>query len=136
LKFIERLIIFGKIRGALHSFFRIGIRVALIIEANGGEIMASTSEATERTVHFVLQDLADRLSGENLARIIQLSHQSEAIVHVSYDSWQVLIGVPERNSQSLEAELSSLGYVCTYPYGKGTDILTFVLGNGNNEASI
>jgi hypothetical protein len=98
--------------------------------------MASTSEATERTVHFVLQDLADRLSGENLARIIQLSHQSEAIVHVSYDSWQVLIGVPERNSQSLEAELSSLGYVCTYPYGKGTDILTFVLGNGNNEASI
>jgi hypothetical protein len=55
---------------------------------------------------------------------------------VSYDSWQVLIGVPERNSQSLEAELSSLGYVCTYPYGKGTDILTFVLGNGNSEASI
>jgi hypothetical protein len=98
--------------------------------------MASTSEATERTVHFVLQDLADRLSGENLARIIQLSHQAEAIVHVSYDSWQVLVGVPERNSRSLEAELSSMGYICTRPYGKGNDILTFVLGGNREETSI
>jgi len=98
--------------------------------------MTSTSEATERTVHFVLKNLGDRLTGDDMVRIMELSHQAEAIVHLSYDSWQVLIGVPERNSQNLEAKLSSIGYICTHPYGKGTDVLTFVLGERNDETSI
>jgi len=96
--------------------------------------MASTSEAIERAVHFVLKDSADRLRGEGLARIIDLAHKAEAVVHVSFDSWQVLIGVPARNSPSLEAELSSMGYVCTIPYGTRNDIATFVL-DGRHDAT-
>jgi hypothetical protein len=98
--------------------------------------MASTSEATERAVHFVLEYKAGRPRGEDLVRIIDLSHRAEAIVHLSNDSWQILIGVPERNSQSLEAELSAMGYVCTHPYGKRTDIFTFLLGGTSGETSI
>jgi hypothetical protein len=95
--------------------------------------MASTSEAIERAIHFVLKGSADRLRGEGLARIIELAHKAEAVVHVSFDSWQVLIGVPERNSPNLEAELSSMGYVCTIPYGSRNDTATFVLDGRHNE---
>ena len=98
--------------------------------------MASISEATERTVHFVLKNMSDRLRSEDLVQIIELSHQAEAIVHVSYDSWQVLIGVPERNSHRLETKLSLMGFVCTQPYEKGTDIFTFVFGEKIDDASI
>jgi hypothetical protein len=98
--------------------------------------MESTSEAIERAVHFVLKDSADRLRGEGLARIIELAHKAEAVVHVSLDSWQVLIGVPERNSSNLEAELFSMGYVCTIPYGAGNDIATFVLDSRHGETAV
>jgi len=98
--------------------------------------MPTISEETERTVHFVLKNMSDRLRSENLVQIIELSHQAEAIVHVTYNSWQILIGVPERNSQSLETKLSSMGYVCTQPYEKGTDILNYVLGRKIDDASI
>jgi len=98
-------------------------------------MMASTSETIERAVHFVLKDSTDRIRGEGLARIIELAHKAGAVVHVSFDSWQVLIGVPERNGPSLEAELSSMGYVCTIPYGTGNETATFVLDARHDETT-
>jgi len=96
--------------------------------------MISTSEAVERAIHFVLQDSADRLKGEELVRIIELAHQAEAIVHLSHASWQILIGVPERNCRRLEQELSSMGFVCTIPEGPMNEISTFVLGHKHDDA--
>lgn len=98
--------------------------------------MASTSEAIQRAVHFVIKGSADRLRGESLSRIIELAHKSGAVVHLSLDSWQVLIGVPERNRPNLESELFLMGYVCTAPYGAGNDIATFVLDSGHDETTI
>jgi hypothetical protein len=97
--------------------------------------MALISDAIEKAVHFVLKDPADRLRSEDLAKIIDLAHKAEAVVHLSFDSWQVLIGVPERNSRSLESVLSSMGYVCTIPYGTRKDIATFVLDNRHDETA-
>lgn len=98
--------------------------------------MATTSEATERAVHFVLQESQNRLKGEHLLQIIELSHQAEAIVHLSYDSWQVLIGVPERNCHSLEAQLSLMGYVRTQPDEMDVDVITFISSGNRSETNI
>jgi hypothetical protein len=87
----------------------------------------------DATVQLLLQDSADQLMTEELSRIIEATRRAGAIVRVSPDSWQVLIGVPEQNGRRLEETLESMGYPCTIHSGTVGDRSTFVLKGANHE---
>lgn len=73
---------------------------------------------TERRVHLTLESTAEELSCYDLLRVAEVAEQARAAIHISHGSWQVLIGVPERYSQTALEALRALGHravSCTGP---------------------
>jgi hypothetical protein len=99
-----------------------------------GEITMSTmlkdkAEETQRRVHLILEDTAHHLTSQDLLRITQIAEQAQAAVHISYGSWQVLIGVPEIHHQDISEALRDIGYECDLFAGE-LELSTFALRKG------
>jgi hypothetical protein len=94
----------------------------------------TTSEKTEERIHFLLNDSADRLKTEELARIIEATRHAGAVIHVNISSYQVVIGVLEQNGRRVEETLESMGYLYTSYSGKINDHSTFRLEGATHEA--
>lgn len=86
----------------------------------------------EGRVHLVLEDTAHHLTGQDLLKIAQIAEQAHAAVHISYRSWQVLVGVPEYSYELVAEHLRTMGYECDILPGKIDELSTFVL---NGEMS-
>jgi dissimilatory sulfite reductase (desulfoviridin) alpha/beta subunit len=71
--------------------------------------MTSVLPESQR-VDLLLAEKADRLSGEDLLRISEVADQAGAAIHISYRSWQILIGVPAMRQQEVLSSLRELGY--------------------------
>lgn len=91
--------------------------------------MSSTilSLLAEERVHLVLEDTAHHLTGQDLLKIAQIAEQGHAAVHISYGSWQVLVGVPARSHELVAEVLRTMGYECNILTGEFNDLSTFVL---------
>jgi hypothetical protein len=99
------------------------------------EVMKMTTvEKLEERVLFLLKDSAEMLRTEDLTRIIEATRRAGAVVHVSSVSFQVLIGVPEKNGRRVEETLESMGYPCLSHSGKISDHSTFELKGASHEA--
>lgn len=84
----------------------------------------------EGRVHLVLEDTAHHLTGQDLLKIAQIAEQAHAAVHISYRSWQVLVGVPECSYELVAEHLRTMGYECDIFSGEIDELSTFVLNGG------
>ena len=84
-------------------------------------------KVSQRIVNLVLMDTARSLTGHDLLKITEMAEQAHAVVHVSYGSWQVLVGVPECSYDLIAADLQAMGYECSILTGEIDEIPTFVL---------
>ena len=85
---------------------------------------------TEERVHLVLEDTAHHLTGQDLLKIAQIAEQAHAAVHISYRSWQVLVGVPECSYEWVAEHLRTMGYECDILSGEIDELSTFALNGG------
>ena len=65
-------------------------------------------------VHFILMETTHPLNGQDLLKITEISEQTHAEIHISYDPWQVLGGIPESSQWLVKESLEDLGYWCFY----------------------
>jgi len=87
---------------------------------------ATQDRAYERRVQIVLEDSAAHLTSRELQEIARIAEEAHAAVHISFGSWQVLIGVPEIYHQDIAETLRNMGYECDIHAGE-LEISTFVL---------
>jgi hypothetical protein len=90
----------------------------------------------QRRVNLILKDSAHGLTSQDLLKISQVAEQAHAAVHISYGSWQVLVGVPESSYELVVEYLQVMGYECSMHAGEIDDLSTFVLNGGPHEASL
>jgi hypothetical protein len=93
-------------------------------------------KVSQRIVNLVLRDTAHSLTGHDLLKITEMAEQAHAVVHVSYGSWQVLVGVPECSYDLIAADLQAMGYECGILAGEIDGVSTFVINGVDHEASL
>ena len=93
-------------------------------------------KVSQRIVNLVLMDTARSLTGHDLLKITEMAEQAHAVVHVSYGSWQVLVGVPECSYDLIAADLQAMGMNAVSSLEKLMKFLPLFLVEWCHEASL
>jgi hypothetical protein len=85
---------------------------------------------TLQRVNLVLEDSAHCLTSQDVLKIAEIAEQARAVVHISYGSWQVLVGIPRGYHQLVQETLRAMGYESDIYSGDIDDLSTFVVKKG------
>ena len=83
--------------------------------------------ASESKIYLALDCTAQYLTVQDLMKITKIARKSHGMIHISYGSWLVLVGVSENYSRKVVEGLRKIGHECGVFSGKMNERSTFAL---------